>query len=80
MQDLNALHTLVINSLDEQIAVIDQAGTILDVNFAWTQFGSETGFLPSTHGKAATISKPCLPLPPAAIRLPLKPDKAFWTS
>ncbi len=43
MQDLNALHTLVINSLDEQIAVIDQAGTILDVNFAWTQFGGENG-------------------------------------
>jgi diguanylate cyclase (GGDEF)-like protein len=34
---------LVINSLDEQIAVIDRAGTILDVNFAWTQFGGENG-------------------------------------
>ena len=48
MHDLNALHTLVINSLDEQIAVIDQAGTILDVNFAWTQFGGENG-LPSRY-------------------------------
>ena len=43
MQDLSALHTLVINSLEEQIAVIDQAGTIVDVNFAWTNFGVENG-------------------------------------
>ena len=40
---MSALHTLVINSLEEQIAVIDQAGTILDVNFAWTRFGVENG-------------------------------------
>lgn len=43
MQDLDALHTLVINSLEEQIAVIDQAGTIVDVNRAWTSFGVENG-------------------------------------
>ncbi len=43
MQDLSALHTLVINSLEEQIAVIDQAGTIVDVHSAWTTFGVENG-------------------------------------
>ncbi len=43
MVDLSALHTLVINSLEEQIAVIDQAGTIVDVNSAWEDFGIENG-------------------------------------
>ena len=43
MQDISALHTLVINSLGEQIAVIDQAGSIIDVNAAWTRFGAENG-------------------------------------
>lgn len=48
MQDLSALHTLVINSLEEQIAVIDQAGAIVDVNSAWTGFGVKNG-LPSGY-------------------------------
>ena len=43
MQDSVPLHTLVINSLEEQIAVIDQDGTIVDVNSAWTRFGIENG-------------------------------------
>ena len=43
MQDPSALHTLVVNSLEEQIAVIDEAGAILDVNLAWTEFGVENG-------------------------------------
>jgi len=51
VQDLPALHTLVVNSLEEQIAVIDEAGAILDVNLAWTQFGAENG-LPSRDGWA----------------------------
>lgn len=46
MQDLTALHTLVINSLEEQIAVIDHAGIIVDVNLAWTDFGIENGLSP----------------------------------
>lgn len=37
------LHTLVFHSLEEQIAVIDQKGNILDVNRAWQVFGSENG-------------------------------------
>jgi diguanylate cyclase (GGDEF)-like protein len=43
VQDLSALHTLVVNSLEEQIAVIDEAGVILDVNLAWTEFGVDNG-------------------------------------
>ncbi|MDY0872314.1 diguanylate cyclase [Dongia rigui] len=38
-----ALHTAVYHSLDEQIAVIDAAGTILDYNLAWKKFGAENG-------------------------------------
>ena len=37
------LHTMVFNSLYEQIAVIDQTGTIVDVNTAWIRFGLENG-------------------------------------
>lgn len=37
------LHTGVFNSLYEQIAVIDHAGTIVDVNSAWIRFGVENG-------------------------------------
>lgn len=48
MQKITALHTSVFHSLEEQIAVIDQAGNILDVNLAWQQFGGENG-LPSGY-------------------------------
>lgn len=37
------LHTLVFDSLEDQIAVIDRAGIIVDVNPAWTRFGVENG-------------------------------------
>lgn len=37
------LHTLVFHALTEHIAVIDCAGTIVDVNAAWTRFGTENG-------------------------------------
>lgn len=42
------LHTSVFHSLEEQIAVIDQAGNILDVNWSWQKFGAENG-LPSVY-------------------------------
>ena len=42
------LHTLVFHSLEEQIAVIDLEGSILDVNLAWETFGGENG-LPSGY-------------------------------
>ena len=41
--DRAALHTLVFESLEDQIAVIDRSGTIVDVNPAWTRFGVENG-------------------------------------
>jgi len=43
MHDRTALRALVFDSLDEQIAVLDQAGAIIDVNSAWTSFGAENG-------------------------------------
>ncbi|UFS63498.1 diguanylate cyclase [Sulfurimonas sp. HSL-3221] len=39
------LHTQVFNSIDEQIAVIDRSGTIIDVNAAWKAFGAENGIV-----------------------------------
>ena len=47
MDDLSSLHTLVINSLEEQVAVIDEEGTIVDVNAAWSRFGIENGLAPN---------------------------------
>jgi len=38
-----ALHSLLLDSLEEQIAVIDREGTIVYVNRAWTTFGIENG-------------------------------------
>lgn len=43
-----ALHESVFHSLEEQIAVIDRTGTILEVNLAWQSFGIENG-LPSGY-------------------------------
>ncbi|GAB7072086.1 diguanylate cyclase [Mycobacterium hodleri] len=43
------LHTLVFNSVQEQIAVIDYTGTIVDVNAAWIGFGVDNG-LPADYG------------------------------
>lgn len=57
MQDLSALHTLVINSLEEQIAVIDRSGAIIDVNDAWTDFGIENGLSSGTASIGANYFK-----------------------
>ena len=46
MQIPDALYESVFHPLEEQIAVIDQAGNILEVNLAWQNFGIENG-LPS---------------------------------
>jgi diguanylate cyclase (GGDEF)-like protein len=48
MRKPEALHTSVFHSVEEQIAVIDQAGNILDVNLAWQNFGGKNG-LPSGY-------------------------------
>jgi PAS domain-containing protein len=36
----------LIDSLEEQICVIDQEGIIIDINKAWTNFGAENGLSP----------------------------------
>lgn len=46
MNDKSPLHTAVFDSLEEQIAVLDRMGTIVEVNGAWRAFGSANG-LPS---------------------------------
>lgn len=51
MQIPVSLHTAVFHSLEEQIAVIDQTGNILEVNRAWQNFGIENG-LPSGYACA----------------------------
>jgi diguanylate cyclase (GGDEF)-like protein len=43
MQTTLTLHTLVFNSLGDQLAVINQDGRIVDVNLAWHTFGTENG-------------------------------------
>lgn len=43
MQDRSALHTLVVNSLEERIVVLDHTGIIVEVNDSWTKFGEENG-------------------------------------
>lgn len=43
MHDRSGLHSMVIDSLEDQIAVIDQTGMIVDVNAAWQQFGVDNG-------------------------------------
>jgi len=45
-----ALHSLLLDSLDEQIAVIDREGFIVYVNRAWTAFGIENGLSSSCSG------------------------------
>ncbi|MEI6703291.1 MAG: diguanylate cyclase [Deltaproteobacteria bacterium] len=47
MLDQTTLHTLVLDSLEEQIAVIDQTGVIIYVNLAWKKFGTENGLPPT---------------------------------
>lgn len=41
-----ALHSAIFQSLEEQIAVIDRSGAILDTNLSWKRFGSDNGLAP----------------------------------
>ena len=43
MLNQSSLHTSVVNSLDIEIAVIDQDGIIVDVNSAWIKHGTDNG-------------------------------------
>ncbi len=45
-RDRSALHTLVIDSLAEQIAIIDRDAGIIDVNAAWRRFARENRVAP----------------------------------
>lgn len=46
MDEQGSLHSLVFHALQEQIAVIDQTGIIVEVNAAWVAFGKENGITP----------------------------------
>lgn len=54
------LHAAVFHALEEQIAVIDQAGNILEVNLAWKKFaienGMSSGYSCVSHNYIGTIS------------------------
>src|SRR5690606_20124713 len=45
-RDRSVLHTLVVDSLAEQIAILDRAANIVDVNAAWRRFALENGLAP----------------------------------
>lgn len=53
------MHSLVLDSLEEQIAVIDSAGTINYVNRAWKSFGAENGVVPGSCGVGSNYLKVC---------------------
>lgn len=59
MPEQTALHSLLLDSLEEQIAVIDSAGTIIYVNRAWTAFGIDNGLASKSCGKGSNYLKAC---------------------
>lgn len=59
MPEQTALHSLVLDSLEEQIAVIDRDGTIIYVNRAWTTFGIENGLASKSSGVGSNYLKVC---------------------
>jgi diguanylate cyclase (GGDEF)-like protein len=54
-----ALHSLLLDSLEEQIAVIDREGSIVYVNRAWTDFGIENGLSSAFSGIGDNYLKVC---------------------
>lgn len=59
MPEQTALHSLLLDSLDEQIAVIDSEGNIVYVNRAWTTFGIENGLASASSGVGSNYLKVC---------------------
>ncbi len=59
MLDPATLHTLILDSLEDQIAVIDRDGAIVFVNRAWTAFGIENGLVPEFHAAGGNYLKVC---------------------
>lgn len=47
MSTLTTLRSAVFQSLEEQIAVIDHQGAIIDTNLSWQRFGSRNGLSPA---------------------------------
>ena len=59
MLELTSLHALLLDSLEEQIAVIDHEGTIVYVNRAWTTFGFENGLGSASSGTGCNYLVVC---------------------
>ena len=59
MLEQAALHALLLDSLEEQIAVIDREGTIVYVNRAWTTFGLENGLASASSGTGGNYLAVC---------------------
>jgi diguanylate cyclase (GGDEF)-like protein len=55
----DALHSLVIDSLDDQIVVIDRHGTIIYANRAWTRLGIESGMDSGSFGTGCNYLEVC---------------------
>lgn len=59
MPELATLHAQLLDSLDEQIAVIDRQGAIVYVNRAWTTFGLENGLASASSGTGGNYLAVC---------------------
>jgi diguanylate cyclase (GGDEF)-like protein len=59
LPEQTALHSSLLDSLEEQIAVIDRTGAIVYVNRAWNIFGVENGLASSPCGKGSNYLKAC---------------------
>jgi len=59
LPEQTALHSLLLDSLEEQIAVIDREGNIVYVNRAWTTFGIENGLASGSCGIGSNYLKVC---------------------
>jgi diguanylate cyclase (GGDEF)-like protein len=53
------LHALLLDSLDDQIAVIDSSGAIVYVNRAWHAFGIENGLVSGSFGAGSNYLDVC---------------------
>jgi diguanylate cyclase (GGDEF)-like protein len=59
LPELDTLHSLVLDSLEEQVAVIDSASIIIYVNRAWRTFGTENGMVSGSCGIGSNYLKVC---------------------
>jgi diguanylate cyclase (GGDEF)-like protein len=59
LPEQTALHSLLLDSREEQITMIDQEGTIVYVNRAWTTFGIENRLASASCGTGSNYLKVC---------------------